>query len=316
MTRILNAESDGYSQAARTVLEQLGEVHYADLDRAGLLATIGRHDVLIVRLRTIIDADVIAAAGPRLRTIVTATTGLDHIDLDEAARHDIAVLSLRGETEFLRTVSATAEHTWGLLLALVRNITPAAEAVRNGHWNRDEFKGHELRDKTLGIVGMGRIGTMVATYGQAFGMKVNGYDPSPETWPDHVTRVGSLTELAGSTDVLSIHVPLGPDTRHLIDHDILAALRPGAVIVNTSRGAIVDEAAAAALLETGHLQGIAADVVQDEHERSSPLLALATQRPDVIVTPHIAGVTHESMERTEVFMAHKLRNHLYDRETT
>src|SRR6185312_7830256 len=118
-------------------------------------------------------------AGKRLRAIVTATTGLDHIDLDEAKRRNIAVLSLRGETEFLESVTATAEHTWALLLALVRKVGPAFDHVRRGDWQRDSFVGRTLSGRTLGIVGYGRLGRMVARYGQAFGMNVLVNDVAP-----------------------------------------------------------------------------------------------------------------------------------------
>ncbi len=311
MTRILNAESHGYSPAARHVLDTIGEVCSADLDRAELLDAIGDYEVLVVRLRNTIDTQVFEAASPRLAVVVTATTGLDHIDLEAADQHGVTVLSLRGETEFLRTVPATAEHTWALLLALVRNLPAAATAVRSGTWNRDDFKGRELSAKRLGIVGMGRIGSMVARYGQAFGMHVAAHDPYAESWVAGVEASPTLVELAERSDVLTIHVPLDDATRHLVDRGVLEALPLGAVVVNTSRGAILDESAAAELLEAGHIAGIAVDVVEAEHhDGRSDLVALAARRNNVLVTPHIAGATHESMERTEVFMAHKLARFL------
>lgn len=314
--RILNAESLGYSPSARRVIETLGEVVEADLDRTGLLDALRDRaddgtDVLIVRLRNQIDGEVFDAAGPRLHTIVSATTGLDHIDLDETTRRGITVLCLKGETEFLRTITATAEHTWALLLALVRNLPAAAASAVDGDWDRDRFRGTELKGRRLGIVGLGRIGSMVARYGAAFQMTVAAYDPHLDEWPNEVTRVHDLTTLCAQSDVLSVHVPLDATTHGLIGAEQLDALPDGAVIVNTSRGAVLDEARLCDLLQKGRLGGLAADVINDERT-SGPtrLLDLARSRTDVLITPHIAGATHESMERTEIFMAEKLIRHL------
>src|SRR6185312_4409684 len=154
-------------------------------------------------------------AGKRLRAIVTATTGLDHIDLDEAKRRGIAVLSLRGETEFLESVTATAEHTWGLLLALVRKVAPAFDDIRKGNWQRDNFVGCTLSGRTLGVVGYGRLGRMVARYGQAFGMNVIVNDIAPARL-DAGIRSCSLAELLGNSDAVSLHVPLNDTTRGMI----------------------------------------------------------------------------------------------------
>ena len=142
------------------MLAKLGKVTEKEISRTQLLEEVGDYDVLIVRLANQIDREVIDA-GRRLRVIVTATTGLDHIDVAYARRRGISVLSLQGETEFLRGVRATAEHTWALLLGLLRNIVPASTAACRGQWNRDAFRGHELFGKRLGIVGLGRLGERV-----------------------------------------------------------------------------------------------------------------------------------------------------------
>ncbi|MEM7285158.1 MAG: NAD(P)-dependent oxidoreductase [Actinomycetota bacterium] len=309
MIRILNAESAGYDPAARDVLASVGTVIDADLDRAGLLAALGEVDVLIVRLRTEIDHAVLDAAGARLRLIVTATTGLDHIDVEAAAARDVTVLSLRGETEFLRTIAATAEHTWALLLALVRRLPAAAAAAAAGATviDRDRFRGGELAGSTLGIVGLGRIGSIVASYGLAFGMRVLAHDPNVSTAPDGVGMADDLLDLCRRADVVSVHVPLDETTTGLIDRAALEALGPGGRVVNTSRGAVIDEEALCDLLESGRLAGAALDVVTDERSSSRRLLDLAAAKDNVLITPHIGGATHESMARTERFMAEKLR---------
>ncbi len=311
MTIILNLEPENYSPRARAILDALGEVREGPLTRAALLDALADVDVLIVRLAHQIDAEVLAAA-PRLRAIVSATTGLDHIDLDAAARQGVTVLSLKGETEFLRTIPATAEHTWALLLALVRRIPPAFASVLRGEWERDRFKGHDLAGRRLGILGLGRIGEKIARYGQAFGMEVAAYDPFRADWPPSVRRLENMADLLAASEVLSVHVPLNESTVHLLGADELARLPRGALLVNTARGQILDEAALLAALESGHLGGAALDVLWDERGRvaESPLLAYARQHENLLITPHIGGATYESMAMTEIFMAQKLRRFL------
>ena len=310
MIRVLNAESIGYDAEARDILTSFAEVTDADLDQDGLVGALGEVDVVIVRLRNRVDARVLAAGAPHLRAVVTATTGLDHIDLQAASAHGVEVLSLQGETDFLRTVAATAEHTWALLLALVRRLPAATAAVADGAdvTDRDRFRGRELRDATLGLVGVGRIGAIVAQYGRAFGMEVLGHDPHLDAMPPGVVAVDDLDELCRRADMVSVHVPLDDSTAGLVTRSALEALGPDGLLVNTSRGAVVDEDALCDLLEADRLGGAALDVVTDERSRDDRRLThLAATRQNVLITPHIGGATHESMARTERFMADKLR---------
>ena len=305
--RILNAEPERFSDRARAVLQQLGDLDEQALDRAALLNALSDYEVLIVRLGVTVDRELLDA-GRRLRAIVTAATGTDHIDVDYANDHGIAVLSLKGEVAFLRSVTATAEHTWALLLALVRHIPFAFDHVRAGGWDRDLFRGRQLRGLRLGVVGLGRVGLQVAAYGCAFGMRVAAYDPYLESWPDGIERVDSLHDLAAASDAITLHVPLDPTTQGLVSAAVLAAMTPGAVLVNTSRGAVLDERALLDALHEGRLAGAALDVAIGERGdlASSQLLGHARTHDTLIVTPHIGGATAETMEATELFMAHKL----------
>lgn len=307
--KILVAESRGFSAHAAARLEELGEVTLGDLDRAGLPGAVSDADVLFVRLRNRVDAALLDAA-PRLRAVVSPTTGLDHVDLDALEARGVAVLSLRGETDFLRGVTATAEHTWALLLALSRRLPAAAAAARAGEWDRDRFRGHELARKVLGIVGLGRLGSMVARYGAAFGMRVLAFDPYLEPWPERVERAPSLDALLRACDVVSLHVPLNDETRGMVNASALAVLNPGAVLVNTSRGGVVDEAALVEAVRSGRLAGAALDVVAGETApggpAASPAVRFAATDDRILLTPHIGGATLESMENTEIFMAEKL----------
>lgn len=310
--RILNVEPENYSPQAVEILRQMGEVRLAQPDRTGLLAAVSDVDALIVRLAFQIDEQVIAAA-PNLRAVVSATTGLDHIDLAAAERHGVKVLSLRGEEEFLKSIPATAELTWGLLLSLTRNIPAAFDSVLQGSWQRDLYKGHDLAGRRLGILGLGRIGHMVARYGLAFNMQVLAYDPVSSRRMEGVTAVVSMDELLRQSDILSIHVPLNASTIGLIGRRELDLLPDGALLVNTSRGDIVEEKALAAALESGRIAGAALDVLSNERNEAlttSPLIQYARTHSNLILTPHIGGATYESMAATEIFMAKKLVEYL------
>ncbi len=311
--RILNLEPKGYSPRARSILQQLGEIREGPLTRHELMRALPEVDVLLVRLGHSIDRDVIESSHS-LRAIVSATTGLDHIDVDAATERGVAVLSLQGEAEFLRTVHATAEHTWALLLSLRRLIVPAALSVRQGEWDRERFTGRELHGTRLGLLGLGRIGTKVAEYGRAFGMEVSAYDPFVVDWPDGVLRIDSLAKLLAESDVLSVHIPLNEQTSNLLDAERLALLPRGAVVVNTSRGEIIDENALADALEQRRLAGAALDTVHHERDSalrtSSRLMAIARNADYLLITPHIGGAAEESIAKTELFMARKLARFL------
>ncbi len=307
--KILIAESSGFSPAALQALQGIAEVADRDLDRAGLLTAVVDADVLWVRLRNRIDREVLDACR-RLKYIVSPTTGLNHIDLREAARRGIQVVSLKGEVEFLKDVRATAELTVGLILSLLRQIPAAVVDTRQGHWNRDDFQGRELYGKTVGIVGYGRLGTIVARYLQAFDMRVLVADPDVdlEDIEPGLTKV-PLSRLLAESDIVSLHVNLCDDTIDFFGREQLAAMRPGAWLINTARGELLDEAALLDALQSKRLAGAALDVLRDEKSTgmgSHPLVEFAQSNPQLIITPHIGGCTQESMEKTERFLAGRL----------
>jgi len=312
--RILNVEPANYSRDAFRILSSVGEVHERELSCTELREELPSYHVLIVRLRHQIARELIDA-GVLLKAIVTATTGLDHIDVVYAKSRGIDVLSLKGEDEFLSRVPATAELTWGLLLALTRWIPAAAAAVQGGSWDRDAFRGHDLSGRRLGIVGFGRIGRIVARYAQAFGMSVMAYDPHVSgSLPASIEMASDLKELARNSDILSVHALLNDETIDLIDDRVLRALPDGALLVNTARGAIVNSGALLNALESGRLGGAAVDVIPGERRPSDPernsLLAYARSHENLIITPHIGGATLESMWMTEIFVAEKLKRYL------
>jgi D-3-phosphoglycerate dehydrogenase / 2-oxoglutarate reductase len=313
MIRILNAEANNYSAEATAILHEVGDVTLQEnLSRADLLACIPQFDVLIVRLGFQIDRALIDTAK-RLKVIVSATTGVDHIDMAYANEKNIAVLTLRGEVEFLKSIPATVEHTLGLMLALIRQTPWAFESVKSGRWDRDAFKGHDLFQQTLGIVGLGRIGERVAHLARALGMSINVYDPYRDAFPDFVDRADTLNELLPEVDILTIHAPLNQETIHLISFDELARMKSQSYVINTARGDIINDVALLQNLMEGHIAGAALDVIPDERflsKRGSPLIEYACEHNNLLITPHIGGATYESMAMTEIFMARKLQRHL------
>ncbi|MEM7588305.1 MAG: NAD(P)-dependent oxidoreductase, partial [Acidobacteriota bacterium] len=222
--KIRIAEPEGFSDAALRRLQTVADVRLEPCAPGALSNALQETDVFWFRLGHRIDAEVLGER-PRCRILATPVTGLDHIDLEACAARGVRVVSLKGEYEFLREVRATAELAVGLALALLRHIPRAAADVLEGHWRRDRFRGRELYHKTAGIVGVGRLGGIVAEYLAALGMEVLGYDPRPDL-PACVERVATLDELFARCDLVSVHAVYQADTHHLIDAQVLAASRP------------------------------------------------------------------------------------------
>ncbi len=306
--RILVAESANFSPAAARILEGAATVTWADVDSRSLRDILPGHELLWVRLRSRIDQNMLAAA-PKLRVVATPTTGLTHIDLQAARERGIAVLSLRGETDFLRTVRATAELTIGLMLSLLRKLPVAMSHATSEKWDRDQFRGRELFGSTVGLIGLGRLGQLVARYLEGFEANVLAYDPYVDRskLPSNV-RLCSLNELLVQADLVSLHASLTEETEGFFGAPQFAAMRPGSLFVNTARGELVDEPALLSALTNGPLAGAALDVIASEHTMSPghPLLEYARRQNNLLVTPHIGGCTVNSMERTEVFLAGKV----------
>ena len=302
--RILNTIGDTFAQSARSILESIGETEYATLTQEKLVVKVPAVSILIVGLGLRVDKQVIDA-GKCLTIIATPTTGIDHIDSAYARKKGITVLSLQGETAFLKRITATAELALGLLLALVRKIPAAHTSVLRNEWNRSAFCGHSLAGKTLGIVGFGRLGSMMGKYGKALGMNVIFTDPKKKGGVP-------LTRLLKTADVISIHVPLTEKTERMIGAKEMKCLKPSALLINTARGNIVDEGAILAALKSYHLTGYAADVLADElsftpTKARSALIDFARTHDNVIITPHIGGTTVEARRATDMFIAEKLQ---------
>jgi D-3-phosphoglycerate dehydrogenase len=276
------------------------------MDRDAFLDGIPGHDGLIVRSGTRVGAEALEQAD-RLKVIGRAGSGLDNIDVEAATAMGVVVVNTPGVN-----ATATAEHTWALLLAVCRKIPVADASVRDGQWERQRFPGTQLAGKTLGVVGLGRVGRLVAERGRAFGMKVVAYDPylGAELADEIRVELTDLDRLFEEADVVTLHTPLTDETEGMVDAERLARMKPGGWLVNCARGGLVDERAVAAALSDGRLAGAAFDVYEEEPPEGSPLLGLA----NVVLTPHLGASTIEAQRDVSVQVVDQVLNALQREE--
>ncbi|PIR69925.1 MAG: hypothetical protein COU47_00640 [Candidatus Niyogibacteria bacterium CG10_big_fil_rev_8_21_14_0_10_46_36] len=337
---ILEGKHD-YSPNAVTIYRALGNVRFWEDDLALSVTSdderkdfLAHTNVLVVRLRHKIDF-LWMDKMPNLKIIATNTTGLNHIDTREAKKRKIKIISLKGRTGFLKHIPSTAEMTWGLILALARNI-PWAYGTVTGYgnsrgvgsaserWNRDAFKGNQLAGKTLGIIGFGRLGKIVAQYAKAFRMNVLFYDPYKKT-ARSAKKALSLEELCKRADIISMHASYDQERPEVILQRRHFALMKEKTpyVVNTARGELVDEEALLCALKEGWIKGAALDVMAREdmgggkHLSGNELYNHACvsfedfeKMGRLIIVPHIGGATHEAVQITEDFIADIVKKRL------
>ena len=268
------------------------------LSQDQLLQRVPRFDAIMVRSQTKITRAVLEAAG-KLQIVGRAGVGVDNIDVEAATERGVIVVnSPAGNTV------AVAELALGMMLSLVRRLVPAHGSVASGEWKRSAFMGSQLYNKTLGVIGVGRIGVEVSRRAQAFGMQVLGYDPFLTSARAAQLQIEATTvdDILKRADIVTIHTPLIKETRHLIDSRALALMKPGAILLNCSRGGIVDEAALYDALKSGHLGGAGLDVYEIEPPQNSPLLSL----PNVILTPHLGASTEEAQVEVALDVARQI----------
>lgn len=301
-----------FAPRAKDILKKVGKVDCRRLTQKEFLKIIPKYNVLVVGLGLNINKEALDKAI-NLKFIATATTGLDHIDTEYAALKGIKVLSLKGETKFLNSITGTAELAFGLILDLMRNISASFDSVKNYKWEREKFFGHNIYGKTLGIVGLGRLGKMVARYGNGFGMKVVATDQfiKNEDFAKAGAKKVSFGKLLGVSDIISIHVHLNNQTRKMFGDNEFAKMKRAAYLINTSRGEIVDDGALMKALKFGRIAGYGADVLSGENDFETkgarhPLIGYAKHHSNVIIVPHLGGATFESREATDIFIAQKL----------
>jgi D-3-phosphoglycerate dehydrogenase len=269
-----------------------------------LAADLADADALLVRSATKVTSALLAAA-PRLRIVGRAGTGVDNIDVPAASGRGILVVNAPGANSI-----SVAEHACALILALARMVPAADHAMKDARWEKKKFLGSEVRGKTLGIAGLGRIGQEVAQRARAFGMRVIAHDPfiSKEVAASLGVELMSLDEVCAAADYLTLHLPSTPETKHLFNDARLTTCKPGLRLVNTARGELVDEAALRRAIEAGVIGGAALDVFETEPPKDWSL----AQLPQVIATPHIAASTEEAQELVGIETAATVRDFLRD----
>ncbi len=303
MAKPLVLIAEELSPATVTALGPDVDVRYCDgTDRPALLSAVADADALLVRSATRVDAPVIDAAR-RLTVVARAGVGLDNVDVPAATKAGVLVVNAP-----LSNVVSAAELTCGLLLSTARTIPQADFSLKSGEWDRRKYTGVELADKTLGVIGLGRIGTLVAQRMSAFGMRILAHDPYATE--ERALRAGArlvpLDTLLRESDFLTVHLPRTPETVGFVGERELGLVKRSVRIVNAARGGIVDEEALAAALKDGRVAGAGLDVFAVEPCTASPLFGL----DNVVVTPHLGASTHEAQEKAGTSVAHSVRRAL------
>jgi D-3-phosphoglycerate dehydrogenase len=261
-------------------------------------------DALIVRSATKVTAELLELA-PKLRAVGRAGVGVDNIDLEAATKRGVLVMSTPGGNAV-----SVAEHTFALLLALARQVPRLDKTIHEGRWEKSSAAGTEVRGKTLGLIGLGRIGSEVAVRAEAFDMRVLAYDPfiSEAAAREVSVELVPLEKLLAESDFVSLHTALSPATQNLINSSTIAKMKKGARVINAARGELIDEAALAEALTSGQLAGAALDVFAEEPPKNSPLIGLS----NLIATPHVAGSTAEAQEEVGTQVAVQIKDYLAD----
>lgn len=317
--RILVTEAEAYSQSTRECFLNSWDVTFAEIydqDQLIKVCSESLYDVIFAKLGLVFDKRIFDLQ-PMMRILVTPTTGLNHIGTSDAEFCRIKVLSLLEEDEFLSNVTSTAEHVWALLLAINRSLTSAVSRVAKGEWRRQGLDVHELSGSSIGIIGMGRLGRMVARFGLAFQMEVVGCDPhvSSEMFPAGCKKV-ELMELLVLSEYVVMLASYKLGDQPILGETEFSKFRSGAVLINVARGELIDERALLCALANGRLRGFGADVlVGDSGWGSSDIFhseIVDRSKFDnrIIVTPHMGGYATEAIEKTRKFMIEKLAQYL------
>lgn len=306
MSSIQILEPENYSVEALETYESLATIRFGIKNQKDNSEVV----LLVTRLGVSINKRLLDWY-PNLKCVATVTTGFSHIDMSECETRGILVLSLNDCKESLKQITATAELTIGLMLALVRHIPESSANVNSGFWDRDKFIGTQLYKKSIGVIGLGRLGSMVARFCLALGMKVLAHDPAQNNpnFSELGIKNSDFRTVMMSADIITIHANESEKNVNLINRETIKLMKDGSYLVNTARGSLVNERDVVEALGAGKIRGLAVDVISDEVNISrSPLVQAAKNDSRILITPHIGGCTHESMRYTEILMAKKIKS--------
>jgi len=301
-------EPKDFSIKATSVLVKIGKLY---LFTSGTLNKfLFDKDILFTRLGILIDKEFLKSARS-LKYICTPTTGLNHIDLNECEKRNIKIISLKGEYEFLSKIRATPEHTFGLVLSLLRNYKKAFMNCHNSMWDRDLYKGYELFENTVGIIGIGRVGRILVKYFEAFGANVYFYDKvKSKTVGKSAIKCDSIEHVIALSNIIILCASYSKIKPIIIDKKKIDLLE-GKYFINTSRGELIDETYLIKKIKQNYFSGVAIDTIQNEQTENNfnELVNLAKYK-NFIITPHIGGATYNSMKKTEEYIVNKLEKHI------
>ncbi|MBF13884.1 MAG: hypothetical protein CMF46_05945 [Legionellales bacterium] len=314
--KILNTLDFTLCPKALDVFDGVGEVKTLPWCYDTVRSEIHMYDAYLASTSVVLDADMLSAAK-RLLVVGSPATGTDHLDLATMKKMNITCFDISREHSLIESFTATSELAFGLLLSINRQLVEASQSTRQGLWERERFTGFQLSGKTFGCLGLGRLGTISSKIAQGFGMRVIAHDIDKTKTSEGVGNV-SLEELFRSSDVVSIHVHLNDSTRGMVNANLIKMMKENAILINTSRGAIVDETALLTALREKNIAGAGLDIINGEWADTigeHPLIAYSRDHGNLLITPHIGGATIESITDARVFMANKVANFLKNAAT-
>ena len=302
-------ETSDFSDSVKARLSMIGDLTFLDKrENESLDQIFKKYDIIWFRLGYEISTNTINFSEAKAKYLVTPVTGLNHIDLDKCKEFDITVISLKNEFDFLKNIRATAEHTILLTLSILRKINSASASVLNKKWNRENFRGNEIYNKTVGIIGFGRLGSIVSDYFSALGARIIYYDDNLKKTTSNKYKYVALDELLKKSDIISLHIDYSKKNLNFINKSHFDLMKNSAVFINTSRGELINGSDLVYSLKNNKILGAAIDVISDEfnYKNSPEIIYYSTNPNNLIITPHIGGNTYESFEKTEEFILAKL----------
>jgi D-3-phosphoglycerate dehydrogenase len=303
--RAIITAPDYFDDEARGLIRGYADLRVGKFERSELIEAVSDVDALFIKVDTTVDKELIDAAS-RLKVIASGTTGINHIDAEYARKRGIRIFSLHGQH-----TRPTAEHAFGLIFVLLRSTPSAHASMLRGEWERGKYIGRHLEGRTLGIIGLGRIGRKVSRFACGMGMHVLAYDPYVSDGVFERLRVVRVRELKGlmsSSEIITIHAELTPETKGMIGRREIGWMMKGSYLINTARGQIVDPKALVDALTKGRLSGAAVDVyAREPPPRDDPLIEYARSHENLMLTPHIAGSSYEAIHDVGEYLALKVK---------
>ncbi len=284
------------------------DCYIKELSQENLNKIGSKYDIILTRFSKYIGKEIMCK-NTMVKYILTPVTGLNHIDTKLAKRKKIKIIYLK-DKKFLKNVTATAEHTWLLILAAIRKLIPAVNSVKRNKWTPVGFKGQELQGKNIGIIGFGRLGKKIGKYAKAFGMNVFFYDKYVKKKKGY-KKISSLVSLIKKSNVISVNSSMTNETYHMINKKTLSGIKNNSIIINTSRGEIINSKDLCEILKKKKVYA-AVDLIEKENsfykKKSDPLINYAKKNKNLLITPHIGGFTEESVKKTDIFIFEKFKS--------